>query len=191
MSASALRRACKIEHVDAIQVEYSLFERSIESTDPSSPGNNLLATARELCVAVIAYSPLGRGILTGTFTSTKDASGTGDFRSTMLPWFEEKNIQRNIEVVSQLTRFAKSKGCTTPQLALAWLLKQEGVLTIPGTKKIKYLDDNIGAVNVQLTDEEELEIRKLVPLEGEGAIAGKRAGEGQMDTFYIDTVEEK
>ncbi|KAL9126848.1 MAG: hypothetical protein Q9217_004175 [Psora testacea] len=155
-SPQSLRRACKVWPIQAVQIEYSPFTMDIE--DPKIP---LLQTCRELGVAVVVYSPLGRGMLTGQYKSAEDFE-EGDWRRTA-PRFSAENFPKNLELVDELTAIAKKKGCTTGQLTLAWLLKQgEDIFPIPGTKKVKYLEENLGALNVSLTDEEQKEIRVAV-----------------------------
>lgn len=121
----------------------------------------LLATCRELGVAVIAYSPLGRGFLTGAFKSTDDIPD-GDWRKSV-PRFQGENFDKNLVLVNQIKSLADKKGCTPGQLVLAWLMAQgEDIIPIPGTKKLKYLEENLGALKVKLTEEEIREIRKDV-----------------------------
>lgn len=185
VSSATLRRACKVAHIDAIQVEYSPFVLDIEDAS----GINLLATARELGVAVVAYSPLGRGILTGNFTSKETFSHEGDFRS-LFPMYAENNIKKNTELVNQLKAVADKKGCTTAQLAIAWLLKQGGdVIPIPGTKRIKTLEENWDARNIILSNAEEAEVRSII--KDAGGVAGGRAPDWAMSTLYVDTREEE
>lgn len=131
ISADTLKRACKVHHIDAVQIEYSPFSMDIES-----PEIGLLKACRELGVAVVCYSPLGRGMLTGQYKSPDDFE-EGDFRK-MAPRFSKENFPKNLKLVDGLAEIAKKKGCTTGQLSLAWLLKQgSDILPIPGTKKIK------------------------------------------------------
>ncbi len=129
--------------------------------DIESPGINLLATCRELGVATIAYSPLGRGMLTGQYKSNADFE-EGDWRRTA-PRFSAENFPKNLKLVDQLTAIADKKGFTTAQLTLAWLMKQgEDIIPIPGTKRIKNLEENMAALKVELTKEEDAKIRKHV-----------------------------
>lgn len=185
MSSTTLRRACKVAHIDAVQVEYSAFVTDIEEKN----GTNLLAIARELGVAVIAYSPLGRGILTGAYSKKDSVSAEGDQRTEMeFPMFAEENLEANVKLVGKLRDIADRKNCTLAQLAIAWLLKQgDYIIPIPGTKKIRYLEENWASLRVELTDEEEAEMRKLIKDTG---VAGGRlpdwAGEGHLS----DTREE-
>ena len=184
ITSATLRRACAVGQVDAVQAEYSLFERGIESID----GPELLKAARELGVTVVAYSPLGRGILTGSITSSDSLAGEGDLRTTFLPWYQGDNLSSNIKIVDELRRIAEKKGCSAPQLAIAWLVKQ-GVIPIPGTKKVKYLEENWTAIRIALSDEEEREIRGLV--EGVNKVQGDRAVDFAKPQFFVETVAEQ
>ena len=166
----------------AVQTEYSPFVLDIESASDT----DLLATCRELGVTVVCYAPLGRGLLTTTFSSGEYGTDKGDMRPAHLPRFMEENRAANMKLVNQFKELAEKKGCTTAQLSLAWLLKQgEDIIPIPGTKTIKYLEENWGALEVHLTDAEELEIRKFVE---SAEIAGGRAPDSV--TVLIDTKEE-
>ena len=121
----------------------------------------LLETCRELGVAVIAYSPLGRGFLTGRYQSPDDFE-EGDFRRT-LPRFTKENFPKNLKLVNHIDSIAKAKGCTAGQLTLAWLMAQgSDIIPIPGTKKVKNLEENMGALNVKLSKEEIAEIREAI-----------------------------
>lgn len=155
-SAETLRRACKIHHIAAVQMEYSPFAIEIESKQ-----FNFLQTARELGVAVIAYSPVGRGMLTGTIRSRADFSSVGDFRSIMPRWSDE-NFPKSLKLVDAIVDMAKNKNVTPSQLCLAWLLGQgDNIIPIPGTTKQARLEENLGALKVDLTSEEDQKIRKL------------------------------
>jgi aryl-alcohol dehydrogenase-like predicted oxidoreductase len=182
VSATTLRRACKVHHIAAVQVEYSPFSIEIES-----PSIDLLKTCRELGVAVIAYSPLGRGFLSGSYRSQDDFEAS-DFRRHV-PRFSVENFPKNLELVDKLSAIAKGKGCTSSQLTLAWLLAQgDDIIPIPGTKKIKYLEENLASLDVKLSVEEEKEIRSLV----EGAeVHGTRYAEAYMGHLFGDTPELK
>ncbi|RYC63883.1 hypothetical protein CHU98_g2300 [Xylaria longipes] len=170
-ASNTLRRACKVAHVDAVQIEYSPFDLDIEGP----AGTGLLKACRELGVAVFAYAPLGRGLLTGAYTSPESVSGEGDMRGLYLPRFAGTNFEANVKLVGQFKALAASKGCTAAQLAIAWLLKQgDDIFPIPGTKKIKYLEENWGALKVQLTNEDEKIVRKFLE---NADIAGERVGE--------------
>ena len=163
-----------------MQIEYSPFTIDIES-----PEIGLLKTCRELGVAAVAYSPLGRGMLTGAYKSPADFE-EGDFR-TMAPRFSEENFPKNLRLADQIGVIAKKKGCTPGQLTLAWLLAQgEDIIPIPGTKKVKYLEENMGALNVKLTKEEEKEIRQAV----EGAeVHGQRYPEAMAGKLFAESPE--
>lgn len=156
-SSTSLRRAMTVHPIHAVQIEYSPFTLDIEN--PS--GTNLLATCRELGVATVAYSPLGRGMLTGQYRSAEDFD-KGDSRRAM-PRFSAANFPKNLELVDKLSALAKEKGCTTGQLTLAWLMKQgEDVIPIPGTKKVQHLEANVGSLRVELSEGEVREIREAV-----------------------------
>lgn len=184
VSSATLRRACKIAPVAAVQVEYSPFTRDIEY----DVGKNILATCRELGVAVVCYSPLGRGLLTGAFTSTEAISGAGDGRAAQFPRFSGSNLESNAKIVDQFKKFADRKGCTQSQLAIAWVLKQgHDVFPIPGTKRIEKLDENWAALDVELSDDEEAEIRAFVE---KNEMAGYRSTLAGMAVAFVDTIEE-
>ncbi|KAI2643372.1 aldo-keto reductase [Xylaria nigripes] len=155
-SERSLRRAHAVHPITAIQVEYSPFALDIESSQV-----NLLKAARELGVQVIAYSPLGRGFLTGAITS-RDQLDKTDGRHYS-PRFWEENFGANLELAQILNSIAKEKGITGAQLSLAWLLAQgDDILPIPGTKKIKYFEENSKAAHVSLTKEEVAKIREAI-----------------------------
>lgn len=155
-SADTLRRAHAVHPITAVQVEYSAFCLAIEE-----PRTKLLETARELGVAIVAYSPLGNGLLTGGVRSKADVTKEGDMRGP-LPWLRDDNIANNVSIIDQLTDMAKRKGLSTSQLALAWLLAQgDDIFPIPGTKNITRLVENLASMTVTLTAEEEMKIRKL------------------------------
>ncbi len=149
----------KIAPVAAVQVEYSPFVLSVENDE----GTNILSTCRELGVSVVCYSPLGKGMLGGSLTSRDSVTGQGDLRATYFPRFSEENLDANLEAVERFKELADKIECTPAQLSLAWLLKQgPEIIPIPGTKKVKYLEDNWGALNTNLSDEQEAEVRKFV-----------------------------
>lgn len=178
ISSATLRRAAKIVHIDAVQIEYSPFTMDIED-----PAIGLLATCRELGTAVIAYSPLGRGMMTGALTSPADFSDD-DFRRHA-PRFSEENFPKNLQLVEKLKSIAQGKGCTTGQLTLAWLLMQgEDVIPIPGTKRIRYLEENMGALDVKLSGEEVAEIRTAVE---SAEVHGIRYPEAMAGALFADT----
>jgi len=144
-SAATLRRAHAIHPITAVQWEYSLWSTDIET-------NGVLDTGRELGITLVAYSPLARGFLTGQIKKFEDLDPT-DWRRTN-PRFQPENFPKNIELVHFVEQIAKEKGCTPSQVALAWVLHQPGVVAIPGTKKIQYMEENLGGLNVRLTEEE-------------------------------------
>lgn len=178
VSSETLRRACKVHHIDAVQIEYSPFAIDIES-----PQTQLLKTCRELGVATVAYSPLGRGMLTGAYNSPDDFED-GDFRKYS-PRFSPENFPKNLKLVKGLQDIAQKKNVTPGQLTLAWLMAQgEDVIPIPGTKKIKYLEENLKALDVKLEPEEEKEIRSLVE---NAEVHGGRYPEQMMGHCFADT----
>jgi aryl-alcohol dehydrogenase-like predicted oxidoreductase len=152
----------KIHPIAALQTEYSLWTRD--------PEKEVLPTCRELGVAFVPYSPLGRGFLSGKIKAAGDLE-QGDWRLNT-PRFQGENLRRNLEIVRRVESLAKKKKCTPAQLALAWLLAQgEDIVPIPGTKRRQYLEENIQAVEVELTPAELKEIDKKVPV---GMTAGDR-----------------
>ncbi|KAL6879176.1 NADP-dependent oxidoreductase domain-containing protein [Trichoderma novae-zelandiae] len=154
ISAASLRRACAVHPITAVQIEYSPFSLEIEE-------NGLLQTARELGVAVVAYSPLSRGLLTTRYQSLSDFAA--DDTRRVGPRFSADNFPRNREISTSLAAISAQKGCTLAQLTLAWILAQgEDVFPIPGTKSLKYLRENIEAARVRLSDEECQQIRDIV-----------------------------
>ncbi|KAH8812497.1 NADP-dependent oxidoreductase domain-containing protein [Xylogone sp. PMI_703] len=156
ISAETLRRAHKVHPIAAVQVEYSPFAMEIEH-----PEIDLLRTCRELGVAVIAYSPLGRGLLTGAYRSPDDFD-KDDFRR-FIPRYSAENFPKNLELADTLQKIAEQKACTPGQLALAWLLSQgEDIIPIPGTSRIKNLEENMAAVNVKVTAAENEAVRKAI-----------------------------
>ena len=158
---ATLRRAHKVHPLTALQTEYSLFERSPES-------NDVLATARELGIGFVSYSPLGRGFLTGQITSVADLDGN-DFRRSD-PRLSAENFERNLQLVERIKAVAAGKGVTPSQLALAWVM-QQGTVPIPGTRRIKYLEDNAGAAAITLSPADLAALDEAVPV---GAAAGDR-----------------
>jgi aryl-alcohol dehydrogenase-like predicted oxidoreductase len=167
-SPQTLRRAAKVHPATALQTEYSLWTRD--------PEDEILPTCRELGIGFVAYSPLGRGFLTGQFKRFEDLP-EDDYRR-FSPRFQGENFQKNLELVRRVEAMAKEKGCTPAQLALAWVLAQgEDIVPIPGTKRRKYLEDNVGALNVQLTPQD---LRRLDEVFPQGAAAGLRYPETMM-----------
>jgi aryl-alcohol dehydrogenase-like predicted oxidoreductase len=166
--SDTLRRASAVHPITALQTEYSLWSRD--------PEDEILATCRELGIGFVAYSPLGRGFLTGQLKTFEDLA-PDDYRRHS-PRFQGENFQKNLDLVRRIEEIAASKGCTPAQLALAWVLAQgEDVVPIPGTKRRKYLEDNVGAVDVKLTPEDLKRIDEVAP---KGAAAGTRYPEAAM-----------
>ena len=163
-----IRRAAAVATITAVQTELSLWSRDAEA--------EVLPTVRELGIGYVAYSPLGRGFLAGQIKSPDDFA-EDDFRK-FHPRFQGENFEKNIQLVREVEAMAQEKGCTTAQLALAWVLAQgEDIVPIPGTKRVRYLDENIGALEVQLTDEDLKRLDEILP---PGAAAGQRYHERGM-----------
>lgn len=161
-SPETVRKAHAVHPVTASQNEYSLFSRD--------PEDGLLETLRELRIGIVAYSPLGRGLLTGSVTS-RDQLGEGDFRRSV-PRFAEENFARNLTIVERLGDLAADKGATPAQLAIAWVLARgSDVVPIPGTKRTGYLEEDLGALDVELGDDELAAIEDAVP---KGSAVGDR-----------------
>jgi len=170
--ADTIRRAHAVHPVSALQSEYSLWTRDQDE---------LLPVLRELGIGLVAYSPLGRGFLTGAFRSTADLDqlDDDDFRKTN-PRFTGENFQRNLRIADEVRAVADDVGATPGQVALAWLLaKGEDIVPIPGTKRVKYLDENIGALDIKLTEEDLKRLDAILP---PGAAAGQRYHERGMET---------
>ena len=162
-----IRRAHAVHPITALQTEYSLWSRDVEA--------EILPTVRALGIGFVAYSPLGRGFLTGQIRSPEDIA-VGDWRKNH-PRFQGDNFQSNLDLVGRVAALARAKRCTPSQLALAWLLaKGDDIVPIPGTKRRTYLEENSGALNVLLTGAD------LEELEGVGSAAGARYPEGGMRT---------
>jgi len=161
-SPETIRRAHAGHPISALQTEYSLWTRD--------PEDGPLATCRELGIGFVAYSPLGRGFLTGQIR-TPDDFAAGDFRGH-LPRFQGENFQRNLDLVARVEEIAAEKGCTAGQIALAWVLSRgDDIVPIPGTKRRRYLEENAEAVDVELTEEELERLEQAFP---QGAAAGER-----------------
>ena len=161
-ASSTIRRASKVHPIAALQTEYSLWTR-----DPEA---EILLTCRELGIGFVAYSPLGRGFLTGKYRSAGDFA-EDDFRLTT-PRFQGENLQRNLALVERIEKIAAAKKCTAAQLALAWVLAQgDDIVPIAGTKHRKYLDENMGALGVTLSSQDLLLINQELP---SGITAGDR-----------------
>lgn len=168
-SPDTLRRAMKVHPITALQTEYSLWTR-----DPES--NEVLATCRKLGIGFVAYSPLGRGFLTGQFRRFEDLA-EDDYRRTS-PRFQGENFQKNLDLLNRVEEIAKEKRCTPSQLALAWVLQQgEDIVPIPGTKRRKYLEDNAAASQISLSQEDLARLDEVFPPD---AAAGERYPEHVM-----------
>jgi aryl-alcohol dehydrogenase-like predicted oxidoreductase len=167
-SPDTLRRASAVHGITALQTEYSLWSRD--------PEDGVLDACRELGIGFVAYSPLGRGFLTGQLKSFEDLA-PDDYRRHS-PRFQGENFQKNLDLVKRIEDMARAKKCTPAQLALAWVLAQgDDVVPIPGTKRRKYLEENVGALNVELTAEDLRRIDEIAP---KGAAAGTRYPEAMM-----------
>ena len=167
-SSQTLRRAVKTHPIAALQTEYSLWTRD--------PETEILATCRELGIGFVAYSPLGRGFLTGQFQKFEDFAAD-DYRRHS-PRFQGENFQKNLDLVRRVEEIARKKGCKPSQLALAWVLAQgNDIVPIPGTKRRKYLEENVGAIELKLTNEDLRRIDEVFPPE---AAAGGRYPEHMM-----------
>ncbi|KAH8898044.1 Aldo/keto reductase [Thozetella sp. PMI_491] len=170
-SATTLRRAQAVHPITAVQTEYNLFTLEVES-----PERLLLQTARELSIAFVAYSPLARGILTAAFRAKEDVTQPGDMRS-MLPRYTGDNFGKNVAIADKISEMAKAKGATAAQLALAWLLAQgDDVFGIPGTSSAERLAENVGAMDIQVTAEEEAELREIAKGVAGGRLPDSFAG---------------
>jgi aryl-alcohol dehydrogenase-like predicted oxidoreductase len=159
-SAESIRRAAAVHPITALQIEYSLWSRDIEA--------EVLPTIRELGIGLVAYAPLSRGFLSGEFKTPEDLK---DSRINM-PRYQGENFYKNLELVEKIKTLADEKGCTPPQLAIAWVLAQgEDIITIPGTKRIKYLKENIASENIRLTSKDLESIEAIMPA---GIVSGTR-----------------
>jgi aryl-alcohol dehydrogenase-like predicted oxidoreductase len=162
VNADTLRAACAVHPITALQSEWSLFTRGIEE--------QIVPTARELGVGIVPYSPIGRGFLSGNHTSV-DNLADDDFRRYQ-PRFQGDNLEANVRLVARVREIADEAGCTPAQLALAWLLHQgEDVVPIPGTKRVAYLEENVAAADIALTEEQLAALDEAMPA---GAAAGDR-----------------
>jgi aryl-alcohol dehydrogenase-like predicted oxidoreductase len=169
-SPATLRRACAVHPVTALQTEYSLWTRDVEA--------DVLPTCRELGVGFVAYSPLGRGFLTGTITSL-DRLDPSDFRRHG-PRFQAEELEQNLHLVAQVEALAAEKGATPGQIALAWITAQgDDIVPIPGTKRVSYLEQNVAALDVKLTGDELARLAEVFP-------PGVAAGERYADMTPID-----
>ena len=168
-SAVTLRRAVKVHPIAALQTEYSLWTRD--------PEDEILATCRELGIGFVAYSPLGRGFLTGQFKTFEDLAAD-DYRR-FSPRFQGENFQKNLDLVKEVEDIARTKKCRPSQLALAWVLAQgDDIVPIPGTKRRKYLEENAAADDLKLTSED---LRRLSEVFPSGAASGLRYPEHMMN----------
>ncbi|MDQ2824433.1 MAG: aldo/keto reductase [Verrucomicrobiota bacterium] len=166
--AETIRRAHSVHPITAVQSEYSLWTRD--------PEGEVLDVCRELGIGFVPYSPLGRGFLTGQIKKPEDLP-KDDYRRTT-PRFQGENFQRNLDLVARVSEIAREKRCTSAQLALAWVLAQgNNVVPIPGTKRRKYLQENIGALDVDLTSEDLAHIDEVAPKD---SFAGSRYPEAMM-----------
>ena len=172
-SPETIRRAHAVHPITALQTEYSLFTRDLE--------DEILPTIRELGIGLVPYSPLGRGLLTGAIKKDAGADGEADFRrSSYFPRFQGEALDANLVLVDRITAIADEKGCTPGQLALAWVLAQgDDVAPIPGTKRVTYLEENVGAASVSLSDDD---LKRLVDAVPRDAVVGDRYG----DLSHID-----
>ena len=168
-----IRRAGKVHPIAALQTEYSLWSRD--------PEDELLSLCAELGITFVAYSPLGRGFLTGQIKTFEDLA-PDDFRR-IAPRFQGDNFQKNLQLVDRITKIASEKGCTPSQLALAWVVAQAPhIVTIPGTKRIKYLEENVNANKVRLTPEDLKRIDEIAP---RGVAAGERYPAALMGSINL------
>jgi aryl-alcohol dehydrogenase-like predicted oxidoreductase len=171
VSPDTLRRAHAIHPISAVQTEYSIWSRE--------PEDEIINTCKELGIAFVAYSPLGRGFLTGQIKQSEDLDKF-DYRRYS-PRFQGENFHKNLDLVKKLEHLAATKQCTASQLALAWVLAQgDHIFPIPGTKRIKYLEENIAALNVWFTDKELEEIDSIAP---KGIAEGQRYPQEMMGSL--------
>jgi aryl-alcohol dehydrogenase-like predicted oxidoreductase len=169
-SAETIRRAYRVHPISALQSEYSLWTRELE--------DEVLPLCRDLNIGLVAYSPLGRGFLTGRFRK-QDEIGEGD-RRRIFPRFQGENFEKNLELVARIEDIARQNNCTASQLALAWLLARgNDIVPIPGTKRRDFLEENAGAVHISLSPQDQARIDEAVP---KGAAAGARYPEQAMRT---------
>lgn len=167
VSAQTIRKAHQVHPLTAIQTEYSLFEREPEV-------NGIFDVLKELGIGFVSYSPLGRGFITGDLKSPDDFE-ENDFRRT-IPRYQGENFYKNLDLLKEIQNIAASKGVTSSQLALAWVLSK-GVAAIPGTKRVKYIEENAAAANIAFTPEELSQLESIIPV---GVAAGTRYNEQQM-----------
>jgi aryl-alcohol dehydrogenase-like predicted oxidoreductase len=171
VTTKTLRRAATVHAITALQSEYSLWHRK--------PEIEMLATCRELGIGFVPYSPLGRGFLTGKVRETASLE-PDDFRRIYLPRFQDENLTHNLLIADHVVEFAERKKCTPAQLALAWLLAQgKDIVPIPGTRSMQRLDENLGALSVQLSAADLEEINHLIPMHA-------AAGAQYPDSFNLE-----
>jgi len=172
-ASKTIRRAHQVHPIAALQTEYSLWSRD--------PEDELLPTLRELGIGFVAYSPLGRGFLTGAMKKPEALPGD-DFRR-QAPRFSQQNFARNLDLVREIEKLAQEKQCTPSQIALAWVLSRgNDIVPIPGTKRRKYLEENVGAVDVPITPADIDRLEKIFP---KGAAAGERYPQQGMQAVNI------
>lgn len=171
VNVETLRKAHAVHPLSALQSEYSLWSRE--------PEDEILPACKELGIAFVAYSPLGRGFLTGQIKKIEDFA-EDDFRRTS-PRFQGENFNKNLDLVKKIETIAKAKGCTPSQLALAWVMAQEDfIFPIPGTKRVKYLEENIKAPDISLSSKDMEQIKEVFP---KNAASGLRYTEAAMKTL--------
>lgn len=181
-SSDTLRRAYAVHPIACVQMEYSPFSLDIEREE-----TGVLKTCRELGVAIVCYSPLGRGMLTGQLKSSDDLDEND--RRRQLPRFSKENFPKNLQLVDQLSALAEKKGCTVGQLTLAWILAQgDDFIPIPGTTKIKNLEENAVAAQIKLSKEEVQEIRRACE---KADVAGGRYPEAFSASLFGDSAPKK
>lgn len=171
VSSETVKKAHAVHPISAVQSEYSLFERTVEE-------KGVLKTLHELGIGFVAYSPLGRGFLSGQLRSIDDLP-ENDFRRG-IPRFQEEHFHKNIELVEAIENMAKEKGITSSQLALAWIISK-GIVPIPGTKRRKYLEQNIEAANIQVSESEIQQLESIVPLGTDTGATYDEFGMGLLD----------
>ncbi|MFK4302104.1 aryl-alcohol dehydrogenase-like predicted oxidoreductase [Paenibacillus sp. RC254] len=172
-SPALIRRAHKVHPITALQTEYSLWSREAE--------DEVIPACKELGIEFVAYSPLGRGFLSGQIQKFDDFA-EDDFRRTV-PRFQPENFQKNLDLVQHIKDLAAQKGVKPSQLALAWLLAQEGIVPIPGTKRVTYLEENAGGVDISLSTEEMENINEIIP---KGMAAGLRYAAERMPNWQAE-----
>lgn len=172
VSAETIRKAHQVHPISAVQTEYSLFEREPEA-------NGVLDVLKELGIGFVAYSPLGRGFITGELKSPDDFAAD-DFRRS-IPRYQGENFYKNLDLLKEIQAIAAEKGITPSQLALAWVASNN-IVAIPGTKRIKYIEENAAATEVILTPEEKQKLESVIPIRG---AAGERYEASQMDWVNV------